>query len=154
MSKRLLPAALLLFAFALGANAQTTDPNPAHSPDVFLDNHRPLNPKKGKEPTTRNVSGKVTDENGQPLEGALVTLTDTKSNTKTTFFTKKGGHYNFEDLSFNIDYQLQARYKDQSSEARKLSQYDHTVNVIRILQVGSLDDSGSTSASRSRNPKQ
>ena len=88
------------------ATAQTTDPNPGHSPDVFLDNHRPLNPKKGKAPTTRTVSGKVTDENGQPLEGALVTLTDTKTKAKLTFITKTEGRYNFEDLSFNIDYVL------------------------------------------------
>src|ERR1700760_3124077 len=113
MSKRLFLPALLVALLSSTGSAQSTDPNPAHSPDVFLDNHRPLNQKKSKEPTTRNVSGKVTDENGQPLEGALVTLTDTKSNARTTFFTKKDGHYNFGDLSFNVDYQLQAKYKNQ-----------------------------------------
>jgi hypothetical protein len=153
MSKRLIAPALLAALLSFPGHAQTTDPNPAHSPDVFLDNHRPPNQKKGKEPTTRNVSGKVTDENGQPLEGALVTLTDTKSNAKTTFFTKKDGHYSFGDLSFNIDYQLQAKYKNQVSESRKLSQYDHTVNVVRILQVGSLDDNGGTAEARDKGPK-
>lgn len=130
---------VLLTVSAIVATAQTTDPNPGHTPDVFLDNHRPLNAKKGKAPTTRNVSGKVTDENGQPLDGALVTLTDTKTNNKLTFITKKEGRYNFEELSFNIDYVLQARYKDQQGGPRKLSQYDHAPNVVRILQIGSLD---------------
>jgi hypothetical protein len=122
---------------------QTTDPNPGHSPDVFLDNHRPLVPKKGKAPTSRTVTGQVVDETGTPLEGALVTLTNKKTNDKTEFFTTKNGRYIFEDLSFTNDYELQAKYRDQVSEPRKLSQYDHTARVIRILQV---TDAGSNEA--------
>ena len=117
------------------ANAQASDPNPAHSPDVFLDNHRPINQKKDKTPTSRYVTGKVVDDTGQPLGGALVTLTNSKTNEKTTVFTKKDGRYNFEDVSFTIDYQLQARYKDLTSDTRNLSQYDHTANVVRILEI-------------------
>ena len=89
MRTRWLLLGILLTGYAAIATAQTTDPNPGHSPDVFLDNHRPLNSKKGKAPTTRNVSGKVTDENGQPLNGALVTLTDTKANAKLTLSLKR-----------------------------------------------------------------
>lgn len=128
--------AMVFSVFSIAsANAQTTDPNPGHSPDVFLDNHRPLNPKKDKAPTSRYVSGKVVDDTGQPLDGALVTLTNSKTKEKNTVFTKRDGRYNFEDVSFTIDYQLQARYKDLSSDVRNLSQYDHTANVVRILQV-------------------
>ena len=133
MSRRLM---YVIIAFAAAAGAQTTDPNPGHQPDVFLDNHRPLIKKKEKAPTSRNVSGKVVDDSGQPLEGALVTLTNTKSHEKTSFFTKNDGRYNFDDLSFNIDYELQAHYKNMTSEPRKLSQYDHKANVVRILEVG------------------
>jgi Carboxypeptidase regulatory-like domain len=79
----------------------------------------------------------VVDDNGQPLEGALVTLTDGKTHIKTTAITKKDGRYNFDALSFNIDYDLQARYKDLLSSPRKLSQYDHNANVVRILEVTS-----------------
>jgi len=81
------------------------------------------------------VTGKVVDGSGQPLEGALVTVTDTKADEKRTFITKKDGRYNFDELSFTVDYQLQARYKDAVSEPRKLSQYDHTVDMVRILDV-------------------
>ena len=152
MSTRPLLFVVFLTAYASIATAQTTDPNPAHSPDVFVDNHRPVNTKKGKAPTTRTVSGKVTDENGQPLDGALVTLTDTKTNNKLTFITKKEGRYDFEDLSFNIDYVLQARYKDQTGEPRRLSQYDHAPNVVRILQIGSLDTEDPPATKRAGNP--
>jgi hypothetical protein len=83
------------------------------------------------------VKGKVVDGSGQPLRGALVTLTDMKNNEKRTFITKEDGLYNFDDLSFTVDYQLQARSKDRLSEQRKLSQYDRTPNMVRILDISS-----------------
>lgn len=123
---------------ALTAGAQqATSSNPADTPTVFLDNHRPLNQKKEKAPTSRTVSGQVVDDSGSPLEGAVVTLTNTKTHEKETFFTKKGGRYSFDDLSFAVDYEVQAKYKNLASEARKLSQYDRTPRPVRILEVGS-----------------
>jgi hypothetical protein len=102
----------------------------------MLDNHRPLIQKKQKAPTSRTLKGQVVDDSGAPIDGALVTLTNEKTKEKTQFFTKKDGRYTFEDLSFNNDYDIQAKYKDQSSEPRKLSQYDRTANLIRILEIG------------------
>lgn len=136
MSERLLFAIITAAVMTASASAQTTDPNPAHAPSVFLGNHRPPN-KKEKKPTSRSVKGKVVDNSGQPLEGALVTVSDTKAEEKRTFITKKDGRYNFDDLSFTVDYQLQARYKDAVSEPRKLSQYDRTVDIVRILDIPS-----------------
>jgi hypothetical protein len=120
------------FLISLGAFAQQTQES---SPPVFLDNHRPLNPKKEKNPTSRTVTGQVVDDSGQPLEGALVTLIDGKTKERHEFFTKKDGRYTFEDLSFSVDYQLRAKWKNLTSEERKLSQYDHTARVIRLLEV-------------------
>ena len=130
-------AAAAIVLTAAASAQQSADSNPADKPNVFLDNHRPLIQKKQKAPTSRTVKGQVVDDTGQPLQGALVTLTNTKTHEKETFFTKQGGHYNFEDLSFSIDYELQAKYKDQTSEIRKLSQYDHSPRVVRILEIGS-----------------
>lgn len=145
MSMRLLlPSALVLAGLA---GAQATNNNPANQPDVFLDNHRPLNKKKDKAPTSRDVSGKVVDINGQPIEGALVTLTNTKTNSKVTYFTKSDGRYSFGDVSFSIDYQLQAKFKDANTEPRKISQYDHNPSVVRILE---LDDSAKPRASEAK----
>ena len=134
MSERLLFAMVSIAALTATASAQSSDPNPAHEPNVFLGNHRPPS-KKDKAPTSRSVKGKVVDTSGQPLEGALVTLTEIKSNEKRTFITKPGGLYNFDDLSFTMDYQLDARYKDSVSEPRKLSQYDRTPQMVRILDI-------------------
>ncbi len=123
-------------AFALSANAQQkTDPDPDHKPDVFLDNHRPAIQKKDKPSNTRTVSGQVVDDTGAPLEGALVNLLDTKTKEHRIFFTKKDGRYTFEDLSFTVDYHIQARWKTLVSDERNLSQYDHAPKLVRILQV-------------------
>lgn len=103
--------------------------------DATLDNHRPLIQKKEKAPTSRTVTGIVTDDTGQPLGGALVIMTDLKTNEKRSFFTKKDGRYMFDDIAFTQDYQVQAKWKQMVSETRKISQYDHNAKVVRLLQV-------------------
>ena len=117
------------------AQQQRQDSSAPKQPEVFLDNHRPLIHKKEKAPTSRVVSGQVVDDSGTPLENALVTLTNSKTNETRTFFTKKDGRYNFDDLSFTIDYKLQARWKTLVSDSRNLSQYDPAPKIVRILQV-------------------
>jgi hypothetical protein len=131
--KRLILAAVCVGATSLAQ--QPADSSSGKPPEVFLDNHRPLIKKKDKAPTSRTVSGHVVDDSGTPLENALVTLTDSKSNEKRTFFTKKDGRYSFEDLSFTVDYKLQARWKTLVSDSRNLSQYDRAAKIVRILQV-------------------
>jgi len=123
---------LIVFGIT-GASAQQKEDT--RSPDVFLDNHRPLNPKKEKAATTRTVTGQVVDDSGQPLEGALVTLINDKTKEKRDYFTKKDGRYKFEDLNFTVDYQLRAKWKALVSEERKLSQYDHAARIVRMLEV-------------------
>lgn len=153
MSNRLLLAIAVSVIAAISGHAQTTDPNPGHSPDVFLDNHRPLTQKKGKPPTARTVTGKVVDDAGQPLEGAIVTLTNTNTHERIETVTKKEGRYNFDDVSFTTDYQLVARYKTLSSEPRKISQYDHLATVVRILQVEPATNPANTEAKKETPPE-
>lgn len=131
--KRLILAAICVGATALAQ--QPPDSSSGKPPEVFLDNHRPLIQKKGKPATSRTVSGHVVDDSGTPLENALVTLTDSKTSEKRTFFTKKDGRYDFDDLSFTVDYKLQARWKTLVSDSRNLSQYDRAAKIVRILQV-------------------
>lgn len=133
LSTRVLLSGFLISMGALAQNPPT--PSTQNDAPVFLDNHRPLNQKKEKNPTSRMVSGQVVDDTGQPLEGALVVLIDGKTKEKFEFFTKKDGRYKFEDLSFSVDYQLRAKWKNLASEERKLSQYDHTPRIVRQLEV-------------------
>lgn len=122
-------ATLLLSPFGFG---QISDPNPAQKPNVFLGGPKD---KKEKNPTSKSLRGTVTDQTGKPLGGALVTLVDTKTKEKKTFITKTDGRYNFDGLSFSVDYEVAAQFKDERSDLRKLSQYDHTASIVRILQV-------------------
>ncbi len=129
MRKRLLLAAALIAIAVVPAVAQqTSDPNS----NVFLGGPKS---KKDKPPTSRYLKGTVTDDSGKPLEGALVTLTNESTKDQWTFITKKGGRYNFADLSFTTDYEVVARFQEMQSEPRKLSQYDRTPNIVRILAV-------------------
>jgi len=135
MQKRIMFLAAAFAAIPVVSIGQVADSNPGHTPSVFLGNHRPTE-KKDKAPTYRAVSGKVVDKFGQPLEGALVTITDTKTNDKWTYVTKGDGRYSFDGLSFTIDYGLAAKYQDLASQSIKLSQYDHMAKAVRILEVG------------------
>jgi carboxypeptidase family protein len=123
---------------------QTIDPalNTHPKDDATFGNQKP--PKKEKAPTSRTVSGQVTDETGQVLQGAMVTLTDKRTSEKTNFFTKKDGRYQFADLSFTHDYEVQAHYKDKASVSRKLSQFDTSPRPVRILEI---DTGGATATS-------
>lgn len=131
-------AAGILFLGLCSAYGQAPTPGTqtdTKQPDVFLDNNRPLIQKKDKPPTARTVTGIVTDDAGKPLEGALVSVTELKTNQTRKYFTKKDGRYMFDDLSFTNDYAVQAKWKKLTSEPRKISQYDHTAKVVRLLKV-------------------
>jgi hypothetical protein len=146
--RRVVVASVATLALAFLSSAQQTiDPalNTHPKDNATFGNQK--SPKKEKAPTSRTVTGQVIDENGQALQGALVTLTDKKTNTKTDFFTKKDGHYQFADLSFTNDYEVQAKYKDKSSEVRKLSQYDTAPRPVRLLEIKTGTGTTSDSAS-------
>ena len=150
MSNRPLCVLVLGGVLTSVASAQAPSDNSTKAP-VFLDSHRPLIKKKDKAPTSRDLSGKVVDSSGQALEGALVTLTDTKTNTKTTFITKKDGRFSFDDLSVIVDYRLQARFKDAVTEPRTVSQYDPNTRIVRILQID-LPSAAADSAKKTSAP--
>lgn len=138
MRKRLAVLPLVGAAAAFMVFGQSTDSNPAHRDSSVLLGGPKY--KKDKTPTSRYLHGTVTDDTNQPVQGALVTLTNNKTKEKLTFITKKDGRYHFEDLSFTVDYGVQARYKNESSELRKVSQYDNRPDVVRMLELQSPEE--------------
>lgn len=124
---------LLLSAATLPLWGQFRDSDPNRKPNVFLGGQK--NPKN-KRPTSRDVKGVILDGANKPVDGALVTLTDTKSNKKLTFITKNDGRYNFDALSFDIDYELIAKLNRDESIVKKLSQFDRSPLIVRNLQIG------------------
>ena len=138
MNMRLSLVGICLLALTLSgpiAAQERVDTTPGHqNPAVGGPKY-----KKDKAAKSRNVRGSVTDEAGRPMEGALVTLTDTQTKEKLTYITKQDGRYSFDDLSFTKDYELSARYKNMISTTRRLSQYDRTAEIVRVLEVAAND---------------
>jgi hypothetical protein len=150
MYQRLAVIAMSGLAFvALGSAQQKVDTTPGHMAPAVGGAKQ----KKDKIPTSRSLRGTVTDDAGRPLQGALVTLTDGKTKQKLTFITKNDGRYSFSDLSFTIDYELSARYQNLVSSTRRLSQYDRTPEMVRILQVGADPGPAAPAAANGGEPK-
>lgn len=80
--------------------------------------------KKSKEPAERSVSGIVTDENGQPVPGAIVQLKNLKTLEVRSFIAKEMGDYYFHGLSTDVDYELKADANGQTSGTKTLSSFD------------------------------
>jgi hypothetical protein len=79
--------------------------------------------KKGEE-TTRSVEGLVSTAADAPAAGAVVQLKNTKTLQIRSFITKENGTYYFHELSPDVDYELKADFKGESSGAKTLSSFD------------------------------
>ena len=66
---------------------------------------------KDKTPTTRTVSGVVMDEAENPIQGAMIELTDLQTKKVLDIYSQEGGQYQFTDLRFDHDYTVKATYK-------------------------------------------
>jgi hypothetical protein len=91
--------------------------------------------KKNNAPALRDVQGVVTDADGKPAPGAIVQLTNTKTQQIISFITKEQGDYYFHGLSPDIDFQLFAEREGKSSVTRTLSSFDNRKQAIMNLKL-------------------
>jgi hypothetical protein len=79
----------------------------------------------------RIVIGTVSDENGEPLKGAVVQLKKLASLKVRSYITQAGGKYFFCGLYDGTDYQVTVLYKRRFSRAKRVSRFDsrRTVKV-------------------------
>src|ERR1035438_3078529 len=77
--------------------------------------------QKKKPPATRAVSGEVTSDDDKGVVGAVVQLKDTKTKQVRSFYTQEHGHYYFNGLSPDIDYELTASFQGVGSSTKTLS---------------------------------
>lgn len=112
---------LLSFSSGVGFAQATQSPLPNETPTVY-DGKKPEKEDKSR---LRELSGVVKDQNGAPVEDAIVQLKDMKTGRLIDFITKQNGVYEFHDLSMDIDYELTAK-RDGYGEPvkKKLSKYD------------------------------
>ena len=90
---------------------------------------------KNKAPAERAVSGVVTNDDGQPVPGAIVQMKNMKTLQVRSFIAKEKGEYYFNGLSTDIDYQFTAEWNGKTSATRTLSVFDSHPAVVLNLQL-------------------
>lgn len=90
---------------------------------------------KRKEDTGRLLTGQVFNHQTQPLPGAVVYLTDTRTRVVKTYIVGQNGAYHFPALTPNVDYEVYAEYKGHKSDTRTLSQFDDRPLVTINLRI-------------------
>ncbi len=84
-------------------------------------------------PLTRSVSGIVTDQNGNPVNGAIVLIENTALLRIRSYITQSDGMYHFSGLYWDVDYRLKAKYNGAKGPTRTLGQFDsHKAKVIDL----------------------
>ena len=84
---------------------------------------------------TRSVNGVVTNEQEDPIEGAVVQLKNTKTLQVKSFITNQDGGYYFHGLDTNVDYQLKARSGNVESRTRTVSTFDDRREVVYNFEL-------------------
>jgi hypothetical protein len=90
---------------------------------------------KQKAPTTKTVSGLVTDKAENGISGATVTLTDLQAGKTVAIYTEADGRYQFSDLDPHHDYQIQASFKGVASETRQINSLDTRRKLVINLSI-------------------
>ncbi len=91
--------------------------------------------KQKQDTGVRSVEGAVTDPDGNPISGAVVYLTNTKTLQVRTYNAQEGGKYIFHGLSTNVDYQLKALYQGVNSDVKTLSVFDSRSKAVINLKI-------------------
>ena len=99
--------------------------------------HAPGLAAKEKAPTTKTVSGAVTDKAENGINGAAVTLKDLTTGKAVVIYTGANGQYQFSDLDPHHDYEIQASFKGVSSETRQTNSFDTRRKVVINLTIPS-----------------
>ena len=97
--------------------------------------HAPGLAAKQKAPTTKTVSGVVTDKAENGISGATVTLKELQTGKTVAIYADANGHYSFSDLDPHYDYEIQASSKGVSSETRHVSSFDTRMRLVINLTI-------------------
>jgi hypothetical protein len=84
----------------------------------------------------RLLYGKVLDQQDNPVVGAIVYLTNTRTHAVKTYIVGQDGTYRFPGLS-TVDYEVYAQYNGRKSDTKSVSQFDDRSQVYVDLKINS-----------------
>jgi Carboxypeptidase regulatory-like domain len=84
---------------------------------------------------TREVMGIVRDQQGTPLQGAIVEVENLSTLQVRSFITPVSGHYRFFGLYTDQDYRVRADYHNHWSKRRLLTRFDSANPKVLSLTV-------------------
>jgi hypothetical protein len=91
---------------------------------------------------SRVVTGTVLDRDENPIEGAAVILTDNSTGKKNATYTQKEGRYLFSGLESTRNYEVQANYKGESSQVRRVTPIDPRARIVLHLRIPAPEEEG------------
>jgi len=84
----------------------------------------------------RLLLGKVLDQQDNPVAGAIVYLTNSRTHAVKSYIVGQEGTYRFPGLS-TVDYEVYAQYKGRKSDTKSVSQFDNRPQVYIDLRINS-----------------
>ncbi len=119
MKKALALACILMFVTATAVVAA-----PSPSPGPFKD-----------EPQSKVLTGRVLDPQDNPVAGAVVYLTNTRTRAVKTYIAGKEGDYRFPGIASNTDYEIYAQSQGHKSDVKSVSQFDSRNQINVNLKI-------------------
>ncbi len=89
---------------------------------------------KKDHPQGKLLSGKVLDQQDNPVVGSIVYLTNTRTHAVKTYMVGQDGTYRFPGLS-TVDYEVYAQFNGHKSDTRSVSQFDDRSQVYVDLKI-------------------
>ena len=90
---------------------------------------------KDKGDAGRLLTGRVFDRQDNPIPGAVVYLSNTRTRAVKTAIVGADGGYRFPALSPNIDYEVYAQFNGKKSDTKTVSQFDNRQQVNINLRI-------------------
>src|ERR1700692_1081953 len=96
-------------------------------------------PDKKDKAQGRLLYGKVLDQQDNPVSGAIVYLSNSRTHAVKTYIVGQEGTYRFPGLS-TADYEVYAQYNGHKSDTKSVSQFDDRPQVYIDLKIDARTD--------------
>jgi protocatechuate 3,4-dioxygenase beta subunit len=98
--------------------------------------------EKRREAQLRTVRGTVLDKEENPIAGGVVFLKNLRTQNVRSQYSDDEGKYRFSGLDPNVDYEVHAEHREQTSQRRTISSLDGRREIILHLKVDKKKDAG------------